>query len=59
MDRAFGMLRDHARNSNQRLTDVSRQFVDSATADFPPPAPPAAIPPAARTGISRSCTVRV
>ncbi len=37
MDRAFGMLRDYARNTNQRLTDVARQFVDSATADFPPP----------------------
>jgi hypothetical protein len=31
------MLRDYARNSNQRLTDVARNFVDSATADFPPP----------------------
>ena len=38
MDRAFTMLRDYARNSNQRLTDVARNFVDSATADFPPPA---------------------
>jgi transcriptional regulator with GAF, ATPase, and Fis domain len=36
MDRAFGMLRDYARNSNQRLTDVARHFVESATADFPP-----------------------
>ena len=38
MDLAFKMLRDYARNSNQRLTDVARNFVDSATADFPPTA---------------------
>jgi transcriptional regulator with GAF, ATPase, and Fis domain len=37
MDRSFGLLRDYARSSNQRLTDVARNFVDSATADFPPP----------------------
>ncbi len=37
MDQAFRMLRDYARNSNQRLTDVARNFVDSTTADFPPP----------------------
>ena len=37
MDLAFGMLNGYARNSNQRLTDVARNFVDSATADFPPP----------------------
>jgi transcriptional regulator with GAF, ATPase, and Fis domain len=37
MDEAFTMLRDYARNSNQRLTDVARNFVTSATADFPPP----------------------
>jgi transcriptional regulator with GAF, ATPase, and Fis domain len=36
MDRAFSLLRDYARNSNQRLTDVARTFVDSASADFPP-----------------------
>jgi transcriptional regulator with GAF, ATPase, and Fis domain len=36
MDQAFVLLRDYARNSNQRLTDVARNFVDSATADFPP-----------------------
>jgi GAF domain-containing protein len=36
MDLAFRMLRDYARNSNQRLTDVARNFVESATADFPP-----------------------
>jgi hypothetical protein len=38
MDRAFTMLRDYARNSNQRLTNVARDFVNGATADFPPPA---------------------
>ena len=36
MDEAFGLLRVYARNSNQLLTDVARNFVDSATADFPP-----------------------
>jgi GAF domain-containing protein len=38
MDEAFGVLRAYARTSNQRLTDVARNFIDSATADFPPPA---------------------
>ncbi len=38
MNRAFVMLRDYARNSNQHLTDVARTFVSGATADFPPPA---------------------
>jgi transcriptional regulator with GAF, ATPase, and Fis domain len=37
MDRAFVLLRDHARNTNQRLTDVARQLIDSPTADLPPP----------------------
>jgi GAF domain-containing protein len=37
MDQAFTVLRDYARNSNQRLTDVARNFVTGATADFPPP----------------------
>jgi transcriptional regulator with GAF, ATPase, and Fis domain len=37
MEDAFRLLRDYARNSNQHLTDVARNFVDSATADFPPP----------------------
>ena len=37
MDQAFAMLRDYARNSNQRLTDVARDIITSATADFPPP----------------------
>jgi transcriptional regulator with GAF, ATPase, and Fis domain len=36
-DQAFAILREYARNSNQRLTNVARTFVDSATADFPPP----------------------
>jgi AmiR/NasT family two-component response regulator len=40
MDRAFNMLRDYARNSNQRLTDVARTFVAGASAEFPPPARP-------------------
>ena len=38
MDRAFKMLRDYARNSNQHLTDVARDFVTAGTADFPSPA---------------------
>jgi hypothetical protein len=38
MDRAFAMLRDYARNTNQHLTDVARDFVTAGTADFPPPA---------------------
>lgn len=39
MDGAFRLLRDYARNSSQRLTDVARNFVNSATADFPRPPP--------------------
>jgi len=38
MDRAFNMLRDYARNTNQHLTDVARTLVEGASADFPPPA---------------------
>ena len=38
MDRSFKMLRDYARTNNQRLTDVARDFVAGATADFPPSA---------------------
>jgi transcriptional regulator with GAF, ATPase, and Fis domain len=38
MDRAFTMLRDYARTTNQHLTDVARDFVTSSTAEFPPPA---------------------
>jgi hypothetical protein len=37
MDRAFTLLREHARTTNQRLTDVARHVIDSPTADFPPP----------------------
>ena len=37
MEQSFAMLRDYARNSNQRLTDVARNIITSATADFPPP----------------------
>jgi len=37
MDQAFTLLRNYARNSNQRLTDVAGNFVTSASADFPPP----------------------
>jgi transcriptional regulator with GAF, ATPase, and Fis domain len=37
MDQAFTLLRDHARNSNQRLTDVARHVIDSPAADFPHP----------------------
>ena len=35
MDQAFTLLRDNARNSNQRLTDVARSVIDSPIADFP------------------------
>jgi hypothetical protein len=43
MDEAFTVLREHARNSNQKLTDVARNFVTGASLDFPPaPRPPAA-----------------
>ena len=38
MDRAFRMLREYARNSNQHLTDIARDFVTADTTDFPPPA---------------------
>ena len=48
VDLAFGMLRAYARNSNQRLTDVARNFVESATADFPPVARPSQQAPARR-----------
>jgi hypothetical protein len=36
MDRAFTMLRDHARNTNKHLTDVARDFVVGGSAEFPP-----------------------
>jgi transcriptional regulator with GAF, ATPase, and Fis domain len=32
MDQAFRLLREHARNSNQRLTDLARQLIDGTTA---------------------------
>jgi transcriptional regulator with GAF, ATPase, and Fis domain len=38
MDQAFRVLREHARNTNQRLTDLARHFVNSPGPDFPPPA---------------------
>jgi transcriptional regulator with GAF, ATPase, and Fis domain len=38
MDQAFSLLRDHSRDTNQLLTDVARQVINSPTADFPPPA---------------------
>jgi GAF domain-containing protein len=38
MERAFTMLRDYARNSHQRLTDVARDFVAGTSAEFPLPA---------------------
>jgi len=37
MDRAFTMLRGYARNTNQHLTDVARDFVTGGSAEFPPP----------------------
>jgi transcriptional regulator with GAF, ATPase, and Fis domain len=40
MGQAFALLRDHARNTNQRLTDVARQAIDSPTADILPPSSP-------------------
>jgi GAF domain-containing protein len=36
MSQAFTMLRDYARNTNQHLTDVARNFTEGGTADFPP-----------------------
>jgi hypothetical protein len=36
MNQAFALLRDHARNTNQRLTDVARHVIDSPAADLPP-----------------------
>jgi GAF domain-containing protein len=38
MDQAFRLLREHARNTNQRLTDLARDFTSSPAVDFPPPA---------------------
>ena len=36
MNQAFTLLRQHARDTNERLTDVARYVIDSRTADFPP-----------------------
>ena len=44
MDRSFGLLRDYSRNNNLRLTDVARTFVESGSADFPPPGMPVSEP---------------
>jgi transcriptional regulator with GAF, ATPase, and Fis domain len=38
MGQAFRLLHDHARDTNQRLTDLARDFIDGGAADFPPPA---------------------
>lgn len=35
MDQAFALLRDHARTTNQRLTDIARHVIDNPAADFP------------------------
>ncbi len=35
---AFTLLRQHARTTNQRLTDVARHVIGSPTADLPAPA---------------------
>jgi ANTAR domain/GAF domain len=37
MDEAFRLLRNSARDSNQRLTDVARHLIDSPAADLPQP----------------------
>jgi transcriptional regulator with GAF, ATPase, and Fis domain len=39
MDQSFTLLRDHARNTNQRLTDIARQIIDSPNASLPSLAP--------------------
>jgi hypothetical protein len=36
IDQAFTLLREQARSTNQRLTDVARYVIDSPTAAFPP-----------------------
>ncbi|HEX8005421.1 MAG TPA: ANTAR domain-containing protein, partial [Trebonia sp.] len=36
MGQAFTLLREQARNTNQRLTDVARHVIDSPAADLPP-----------------------
>ena len=37
MDQSFAMLRDYARNSNQRLTDVALNCITDVSPDFPTP----------------------
>ncbi len=37
MGQAFRLLRDHSRTTNQRLTDVARDFIDRGADGFPPP----------------------
>ncbi len=39
MDQAFALLREHARSTNQRLTDVARNIIDRPIVGFPPAAP--------------------
>ena len=52
MDHAFTMIRDYSRNTNQRLTDVARSFVDGTTAEFPLPARLSSGPRERRPGVS-------
>jgi len=44
MDEAFRVLRAHARDRKQRLTDTARYLIEDPAADFPAPGPPAAGP---------------
>jgi transcriptional regulator with GAF, ATPase, and Fis domain len=39
MEQAFDLLRDYARNTNQRLTDVARNVIENPITSFPLPAP--------------------
>lgn len=49
MDQAFTLLRDRARASNRRLSDLARAFIDGTQAlAGPDPAAPASHPPPAR-----------
>ena len=36
VEQAFQLLRQHCRNTNQRLTDVARYIITSPTGEFPP-----------------------
>ena len=47
VNQAFTLLRDQARNRNQRLSDLARAFVDGTQPITPQPAPPRR-PPATR-----------